>query len=182
MGLTRGRKKKSCKDFRLRKTALPMATFEDILRAYGSALARVAASYEADRALREDLLQEMLIAIHVALPTLRDDTRLAPFVFRIAHNRGVTHVVRERRLRRAPPLDDQARRPATPEDEVLIDEETRRLQHAVRCLPVPYRQVITLTLEGLSHAEIAEALGLSVSNVAVRVNRAKSKLQEILNA
>jgi RNA polymerase sigma-70 factor (ECF subfamily) len=158
-----------------------MTTLEDILRIYGSALARVAASYEADRALREDLLQEMLIAIHTALPALRDADRLAPFVFRIAHNRGVTHVVRERRARRMPSFEEQAAHAATPEDEVLIDEETRRLQDAVRRLPLPYRQVITLTLEGLSHSEIADTLGLGVSNVAVRVNRAKSKLKEILN-
>ena len=43
------------------------------------------------------------------------------------------------------------------------------------------RQVMTLLLEDLSYAEIAEALGLSLSNVGVRVNRAKAQLRTMLD-
>ena len=52
-----------------------MRELEQIIADYGSALARVAASYEADRMLQEDLTQEILIAIHRALPTLADPDR-----------------------------------------------------------------------------------------------------------
>ena len=50
----------------------------------------------------------------------------------------------------------------------------------MRGLPLPYRQVITLLLEDLSYEEIAEALGISLSNVGVRINRAKQQLKERL--
>ena len=155
-----------------------MQRLEQIIERYGAGLARVAASYEADRALREDLLQEMLLAIHRALPSLRDPDRLGPFVFRVAHNRGVTHVTREHANRRK--RDATEAEPLDPEDDLLARERTQRLAGAVRRLPLPYRQVITLVLEELSYAEIAEALGLSVSNVGVRVNRAKAQLKELL--
>ena len=158
-----------------------MHTLETIIRTYGPALARVASSYEADRALREDLLQEMLLAIHRALPTLRDDASLAPFVFRIAHNRGVTHVLRERAARRNAVQIEPSDSPETPEESRIEADRTQRLHAAIRRLPLPYRQVITLVLEELSHQEIGEALGLSVSNVGVRVSRAKDQLKELLS-
>ncbi len=165
-----------------------MPTLEAIITAFGPALARVAASYEADLGLREDLTQDILISIHRELPNLRDETRLAPFVFRIAHNRGVSHVVRERTARsglvalmpeyQIDTLTDQG---DTPEQTYVAWQRAERLTAAVHRLALPYRQVMTLVLEDLSHAQIAEALGLTVSNVAVRVNRAKAMLKELLS-
>ena len=59
-------------------------------------------------------------------------------------------------------------------------QQNARLLAAVRALSLPYRQVITLVLEDLTHEEIAEALGLTVTNVGVRVNRAKAQLKAML--
>jgi RNA polymerase sigma-70 factor (ECF subfamily) len=152
-----------------------MADLEGIIAAYGSGLARVAASYEADPALQEDLLQDILLAIHRALPSLKQEERLAPFVFRIAH------VVRQSvQRRRAVPLTPEEEA-ENPEQLLLADERSRRPAAAVRRLPLPYRQVMTLLLEELSYSEIAEALGLSLSNVGVRVNRAKAQLKALLD-
>ena len=50
----------------------------------------------------------------------------------------------------------------------------------MRRLSLPYRQVITLLLEDLSYEEIAETLGLTVNNVGVRINRAKTQLKAML--
>lgn len=156
-----------------------MVTLETVFERFGASLARIAASYEADRSLREDLVQEMLLAIHRALPQLRDPERLAPFVYRIAHNRGVSHVVRESARRRV--VEHGPAEALDPETALLASERSRRVTGAVRGLPLPYRQVMTLVLEEVPHAEIAEALGLSVTNVAVRVNRAKALLREFLD-
>lgn len=158
-----------------------MVTLQGIIAAYGPGLARVAASYEADRALQDDLLQEILLAIHGALPRLRDESKLAAFVFRIAHNRAVTHIVRRTSQRRGDQSQITDDGLDTPESHVLADERARRLLAAIRRLPLPYRQVVTLVLEDLSYAEIAEVLGISQTNVGVRVNRAKALLREMLD-
>jgi len=55
-----------------------------------------------------------------------------------------------------------------------------RLRRAIRALPVAYRQAITLTLEGLPYGEIAEVIGISESNVGVRLTRARQLLREVL--
>lgn len=158
-----------------------MVELERIISDYGRGLARIAASYEADPALQEDLLQDIPLAIHRALPSLEKPESLAPFVFRIAHNRSVSHVTRQVGSRRQADPRQPVCDTATPEQSLLADERSRRLVAAIRRLPLPYRQVMTLLLEELSYAEIAEALGLSLSNVGVRVNRAKAQLRIMLD-
>jgi RNA polymerase sigma-70 factor (ECF subfamily) len=151
-----------------------------IISAYGRALARVAGAYEADPSLREDLLQDILIEIHRALPALRDPDRIVPFVFRIAHNRAVNHVVRRVADKKAPAAGDDGLA-QTPEQALLDSERSTRLVAAIRRLPLPYRQVMMLVLEELTYPQIAEVLGITPSNVGVRINRAKAQLKAMLD-
>ena len=155
---------------------------DEVIAEFGPALARVAASYERDAGLREDLVQEIVLAIFRALPRLEDPAKLRPFVFRIAHNRCVSHVVRQvgRPAEDEGALQRLVSGEAGPEEALLAEERSRRLVEAVRALPLPYRQVTTLLLEDLSHAEIAEALGLTLTNVGVRISRAKTQLRRLL--
>lgn len=159
-----------------------MATLEQVLADYGPALARIASSYERDRALRDELVQEIAVAVWRALPSLQDEGKLKPFVFRIAHNRAVTHVARQAARPRQDELSESLRDgDADPEARLVEQEQSWRLVEAVRRLSLPYRQVITLVLEDLSYEEISEALGITVSNVGVRINRAKAQLKAMLD-
>jgi RNA polymerase sigma factor (sigma-70 family) len=67
-----------------------------------------------------------------------------------------------------------------PEEQVARTHQRDRLRSAIQRLPLAYRQVVMLTLEELPHAEIAEVLGITESNVAVRLNRARKALKEAL--
>lgn len=157
-------------------------TTDQILAEFGSALARVAASYERNRELREELLQEIFLAVVSALPRLRDASKLKAFVFKIAHNRGVQHVLeRLREPDQAAEPDDVAHDSPTHEQSIIANQRSAALLTAIRKLALPYRQVITLVLEDLSYPEIAEVLGISTVNVGVRVNRAKQQLKVLLD-
>ena len=159
-----------------------MASIEQVLADYGPALARIAGAYERDRALRDDLVQEIAAAVWKALPSLSDPAKLKPFVFRIAHNRSVSHVARQAARPRVAELDEGFRdEGADPEARLVENERSQRLVESVRRLSLPYRQVVTLLLEDLSYEEIAEALGLTVNNVGVRINRAKAQLKAMLS-
>jgi RNA polymerase sigma-70 factor (ECF subfamily) len=60
-------------------------------------------------------------------------------------------------------------------------EQSRALTHGARRRPpAAYREVVLLTLEGLPQREIAEVLGITAVNVAVRLNRARSELTQRL--
>jgi RNA polymerase sigma-70 factor (ECF subfamily) len=159
---------------------MPFDAHEVVTR-FAPALARVVASYERDRALRDELLQEVLMAIVIALPRLTQPEKLKPFVFRIAHNRSLSHISRRMRERAHEETRNDADLPTPGHEQTLIQAERgERLLESIRQLPLPYRQVMTLILEDMSYEEIAETLGLTVDNVGVRVNRAKKQLKERL--
>ncbi|NBB92790.1 MAG: sigma-70 family RNA polymerase sigma factor [Gammaproteobacteria bacterium] len=157
------------------------AAMEAIIERYGAALWRLAGSFEFDAARREDLLQDMLVAIWRALPRLEDPARLKAYVFRIGRNRAVSHVASQARHPRNETLSGEFELPgSTPYEALEQTERQRRLRRVVNSLPLGQREAITLFLEGFSHAEIAEVLAISENNVAVRVNRARRFLTERL--
>ena len=152
-------------------------SIEAIVEQFGPSLWRLAGSFEFDAALREDLVQDMLVAIWRALPRLDDPTRLTPYVLRIARNRAVSHVARQaRRPDRSPITSEPDDTGSGPYETAEQNDRQQRLLAAVQSLPLGQREVITLFLEGLSHAEIAEILEISENNVAVRINRARARL------
>ncbi len=159
---------------------LDPVAFQGLLDKHAAALKRVVATYEADPHLQEDLYQDIAIAIWRAMPNFRGEAGVKTFILRIAHNRGAGHVAKEVRVPRgAEPLVPLPDHQPTPEKR-LIEAQSGpevRLVKAIQKLPVNQRQIITLALEGTSYQDIAEILGISVSNVGVRLNRAKKALR-----
>lgn len=137
---------------------------------------RAVCGYELNPALREDLLQEVLLAIWESLPHLREPAMLLPFVLRIAHNLGASHV---RSAVKAPiqvPFDGSLHDVADAASS--IDSAQRQwLFQALAMLPINQRQPLMLQLEGFDYQEIATMLGTSVENVGVRLNRARARLK-----
>lgn len=156
--------------------------YEELWNCFGPSLARLASSYESEPQAREDLLQEIRLAIWVALPRFRNESSLRTFVFRVAHNRSLTHVWRRKRAGIAEESDEIPDPRRSPEADAMQRVDQSRLIEAIRQLPIPFRQVLTLALEDLSHAEIANVLGISENNVAVRMNRARKLLRERLGS
>jgi len=155
--------------------------FSRLLRANYAPLTRLAASYASNRSDRDDLLQEIAIALWRALPSFRGECSERTFLFRIAHNRCITHFSRRRVT---VSIDDVQIEPEDPQasSEAIVAEEQqrRRFVQAVRGLPVIHREVLVLFLEGMDYAEIAAVVGISESNVGVRLNRARQKLKALL--
>ena len=159
--------------------------YERLLREHGPALRRAAAAYEFDPARREDLFQDICLAVWQALPRFRGEASERTFVFRIAHNRGLTHRARHARQPQAVAADldaaEEVADPGASPETALGDAERRaRLRAAVRRLPLAAQQVLTMSLEGLTPREIADVLGISENNVAVRPSRARRLLREAL--
>lgn len=154
---------------------------ERIVRAYEPALRRLAASYEANPAPREDLVQDMLLAVWRAVPRFRSECSERTFVYRVAQNRALSHLVH----RRPPPEKlEQAAAEADPgpgpEEQAEQSQRRSALWTALRKLPLARRQVLVLALEELPLREIAEVLGITENNAAVRLSRARAALREAL--
>jgi RNA polymerase sigma factor (sigma-70 family) len=153
-------------------------TVDEVIRAHGDALERVAWGYVDNAPDRDDLMQEILMALWRALPRFRGESSLRTFVLRVAHNRAITFVTRRRRFEQLP---EQSPDPAPLAEERLIEkQEHDRLFRAIRRLPETQRQAVMLHLEGLSPHEIAQLQETSENNVAVRLTRARKTLRSLL--
>jgi len=157
--------------------------FDRIMRDYGPALSRLTAGYEKVPSLREELMQEIALAMWQALPHFRGDCSERTFVYRIGHNRGLTHVYRrpaaDERLDELPHLEFVDPQPR-PDQQIATTDQRDRLRSAIQALPLTYRQVVMLMLEDLTQADIAAVLGITEGNVAVRLTRARSALRQML--
>ena len=151
-----------------------------MIRAHGDALERVVWGYVDNAPDREDLMQEILVALWRALPRFRGESSLRTFVLQVAHNRSITFATRRRRFEDLPEeglLPD----PAPLVEERLIEAQDRdRLFRAIRRLPEAQRQAVMLHLEGLSQREIATLQETSEGNVGVRLTRARKALRALL--
>jgi len=142
-------------------------------------LSRIVSSYEADPALQQELLQDVSLAIWQALPKFRGTGSLKGYVARVAQNRCITHVSKAVRQPRSAALDDNMAEDTEGLEESINRKQMRmQLLDGVRELPLNLRQVTTLALEGFSHREIGEALGISENNAMVRFSRAKTMLKK----
>jgi RNA polymerase sigma-70 factor (ECF subfamily) len=156
--------------------------FDEVVRQHGPALWRVVASYAPAGAERDDLAQEVLLAVWQALPRFRGDSSPRSFVLRIAHNRCLSHAWRRAKRRRqdgGEPIDVVDPRPGA-DEQVAIQQRAERFLRHVRTLPLGQREVLVLALEGLPHAEIAAVVGITTANVAVRLGRAREALRRSL--
>lgn len=155
--------------------------FDRLLAANGPSLSRLAVSYTNTASDRDDLLQEIGLAIWQALPGFRGECSERTFLFRIAHNRAIAYLSRSKM--QLPAISDEGDVPdcaPNPESGLAREQTAELLKQAVRQLPMVYRQVAILTLEGLGYSEIAEVLGISESNVGVRMTRARKLLRASL--
>ncbi len=153
------------------------AAFEEIVRRYGKPLARYAAGIVGGRS--EDVTQD---AFSKALLALRRDSEaeidLKPWLYRIVRNTALND------LRDRPPdteelieaLGSGSRSAA---EEAERREEMSELLRRLRALPEPQRAAIVMReLEGLSHDEIAAALGLSGGAARQTIYRARQALRD----
>ena len=151
-----------------------------ILRENARPLERIVASYARSDADKADLRQDVALALWSALPSFRGDCSERTFLLRVAHNRALTFIAK-RGMPTEELEDHEDHVVATTGKNPAIAYERKqrenRLLAAVRALPVPHRQVITLMLEGLSHREIAAVLGTTENNIGVRANRAREALR-----
>jgi RNA polymerase sigma-70 factor (ECF subfamily) len=159
--------------------------YQQVAIEYAGALERLARSYEADSEARRDLLQDIHVALWRSFCHFNGLCSLRTWVYRVAHNTAVVHVVRERRRSRQVTvgLEEIEQMPGSATD-ATQDRKQRlnQLLAMVRTLKPIDRQVILAYLEDMDAAEIGEITGLSPGNVATKVHRIKNILSRKFQA
>lgn len=153
--------------------------YEELLRRYAAPLRRLSWSYERDPIAREDLFQEIAIALWTALPRFRGDSSERTWVYRVAHNTAISFAARRRRTReREQDVDvmPEPGRDATQEGDAIVEQQRRQLWRVIHELPIVDRQILVLHLEGLSAHDIERITGVSDGAVATRLTRLRQRL------
>ena len=134
-----------------------------------------------DYQLAEDVAQDTFIRAWQNLPKYEPRSSLRNWLYRIAANRALDILRRERESVDIDQLAISDHR-HNPEGEVEKSERQHAVQQAVMSLPTASRIVLVLReYEGLSYKEISETLEIPVGTVMSRLNYARNKLTEILH-
>lgn len=146
----------------------------------GAPLERLAWSYEADPAKRQDLLQEIHLALWRSFEGFDGRCSLRTWVYRVAHNVAASHVVRHRRAGMRPHVSldeiESLAGGSDPEADIDRQKSLEQLHALIQQLAPLEREVILLYLEGMDAAAIGEITGISPGNAATKIHRIKKIL------
>ena len=162
--------------------------FERLMEPLEQLVWRVCWHYTGNREAAEDCGQEAMIRIWRNLANYRGECALESWVYRIAANCCMDWLRKKKRDRSVSvePLREQGFDPADTSpgtaEQVVAEDERQRLREAISLLPDEQREALILTqLEKVPYEEAARALGVSEGTVKSRVNRAKTRLKELLS-
>ena len=122
----------------------------------------------------EDLFQEIIIQIWRSVPAFRREAAVSTWLYRIALNTAIKWTKKEKRHSGAETLDNVAH--LLQENRIPIDERLTWLYGEINKLDEIDRSIFLLLLEGFSYKEMSAILGVSESNVGVKINRIKKQL------
>jgi len=165
--------------------------FNDLVERHQSRAYNLCVRMLGDADAAADVAQDAFISAYKHLPSLRGEFR--PWLMRIVAN-GCRDVMRSQKRRPSVSLDlerDDDDTPAMqiadtgdgPEAALMKSELQKTIAGALAEIPDDQREVIILSdIQGLSYQEIADMTGINIGTVKSRLNRARSRLRELLVA
>ena len=168
--------------------------FHDLVKRYEQKLYNFSLRMCRDHSDAEDMIQETFLNVFRYLKDFRYETKFKNWLYKVAAS---TCIKKRRKSKFAPEKElslddfhpgDQAEVPdhvpdwaLMPLDKLLNQELSATINQAILTLPKKYRLVVVLRdIEGFSTAETAQILGISTSNVKVRLHRARLYLRDKL--
>jgi RNA polymerase sigma-70 factor (ECF subfamily) len=148
--------------------------FQSWMEAHAAILYKVARAYGATHSNREDLFQEIALQLWHSVGAWRGDCAAATWIYRVALNTALAWRRKERRhLHGRQDIEDASRLLVVP---CVHDPRLDWIYRRIAELDEANRALALLMLDGFSYREMARVLGLSESNVGVRLNRIKAAL------
>lgn len=158
------------------------AARRELYELYAGLLYGVICRYVRDRDTAQDLLHDTFITIYTKIGEYSGRGAFAGWCRRIAVNTALSHLRRHDPLTEGTPIEPV--RWLTAREETALERmSAQELMASIDRLPQGFRTVLNLyAVEGYSHREIAELLGVSENTSRSQYSRARNKLAEILAA
>jgi len=151
--------------------------FQEIIEQHKGILYKVARAYCKNVEDRQDLIQEMMIQIWKSIHKYDKQLKISTWLYRISLNVAISFYRKQStRANKYTVLNEQTAQ--IPIDDKTEDElKLNLLEQFIDELKEIDKALMILYLEDKGHAEIAEIIGLSVSNVGTKIGRIKDKLK-----
>ena len=158
------------------------SAFDTIFRTWYGPLVGTAERMLRDRAVAEELVQDVMLELWRRRETLAADGSAQAYLFQATRNRVLNHLRHLRIEQRSEPEIRGESSSSPRADSALVHEELDvAVQKAVQALPDRCREVFELSrVHGLKYAEIAKTLGISVKTVEAQMGKALRTLRERL--
>jgi RNA polymerase sigma-70 factor (ECF subfamily) len=154
--------------------------FLQIISNYQGILHKVNLIYFRNVSDREDNFQEIIYQLWKSYPDLRNKDSIGSWIYAVSINTSISRLKKKTRIEYREELPESMDTYDI-EEEAARDNDFRLLLQAIGNLNEIDKSIMLLYLEEKSYDEIAEILGISKSNVGVRINRAKELLKKTLN-
>ncbi|WP_282044030.1 RNA polymerase sigma factor [Winogradskyella flava] len=151
--------------------------FESIIEQHKGILFKVARSYCPNMDDQKDVIQEMMIQIWQSIHKYSDKYKMSTWLYRISLNVAISFYRKSStRLKKYSALNEQMTELST-EEKSENEQHLNLLEEFISELKEIDKALMILYLDEKSHSEIAEILGMSVSNVGTKIGRVKGKLK-----
>lgn len=154
--------------------------FNTFIRDQKAIIAKICRTYSDNDEEFQDLFQEVAIQLWRGYESFRHKSKVSTWVYRVALNVCLTQFKKRKKNFPTSSLDDMVREPVQ-EGTDPIHEQVNLLYDGIKQLKEIERAIILLYLEDKQYNEIAEILGLTRTNVGVRINRIKGQLKKYMD-
>lgn len=147
---------------------------------YASRMLGVCMRYLGDQMTAEDILVEGFLKVFDKIDQYKGEGSFEGWIRRIMVNESLGYLRQRKRLLEVPMLEEAQ---GIADANARIDQslEAGELMQMIDTLPLGYRTVFNLyAIEGYTHAEIAEKLGISESTSKSQLHRARALLQQLV--
>ena len=151
--------------------------FLEILTNYQGILHKVSLIYFKNSSDRGDNFQEIVYQLWKSYPELQNKNSIGSWIYAVAINTSISRVKRESRIEYREILPEVSDK-SDIIDEISRNESLQILLNAIYNLDEIDKSIMLLYLDEKSYDEIAGIIGISKSNVGVRINRAKEFLKQ----
>lgn len=156
------------------------ATFLQLVNRHKGILYKASRIYADSLEDREDLQQEIMIQLWKSYQTFKGNSEFSTWMYRVAINTAITFLKKEKQRASHHTDNPQHFELQNEEYNPNKDRQLEVFYKAVQELKPLEKAIIFYFMEGLSHKEIGNNMGLSEGNARVKLNRTKEKIQNII--
>jgi RNA polymerase sigma-70 factor (ECF subfamily) len=142
---------------------------------------KICRAYTKGDAAHKDLFQEISIQLFKAYPKFKGQSKFSTWMYRVAINTAISLYRKSKRSINTSPIYDNLKELEFQDYDDTKDKQVEALYMAIHRLSDIEKALVLMYLDDKPYTEIATVLGISGVNARVKMNRAKTKLKNILN-